>query len=81
MKHTYGMPSVYLPHGGGPAFWRAQLSGWTSVPSGRISQPREKRLLPLMVAPGAGGEAPGRKPWRGAIGSTAVSAWVRHSYG
>ncbi len=55
---------------------RVQLAQWSSAPSGRLSHPREEHLLPLMVASGAGGDAPGRKLWRGAVGPTVVSGWA-----
>jgi len=55
---------------------RTALAQWSDAPSGRISHPREEHLLPLMVASGAGGDAPGRKLWSGAVGATAVSAWA-----
>jgi aromatic ring-opening dioxygenase catalytic subunit (LigB family) len=54
----------------------AALADWSRAPSGRRSHPREEHLLPLMVASGAGGDAPGRKLWSGAAGATAVSAWA-----
>lgn len=53
--------------------WLAQ---WSRAPSGRVCHPREEHLLPLMVASGAGGDAPGRKLWSGAVGATPVSAWA-----
>jgi aromatic ring-opening dioxygenase catalytic subunit (LigB family) len=55
---------------------RSWLAQWSRAPSGRTSHPREEHLLPLMVASGAGGDAPGRKVWSGAVGPTAVSAWA-----
>lgn len=55
---------------------RGWLAQWSRAPSGRISHPREEHLLPLMVASGAGGDAPARKLWSGAVGATAVSAWA-----
>ncbi len=55
---------------------RGQLARWAQAPSGRMSHPREEHLLPLMVASGAGGDAPARKLWGGAVGPTAVSAWA-----
>ncbi len=55
---------------------RSKLGQWSQAPSGRASHPREEHLLPLMVASGAGGDAPGRKLWSGAVGATAVSAWA-----
>ncbi len=55
---------------------RSRLARWAEAPSGRLSHPREEHLLPLMVASGAGGDAPARKLWSGAVGPTAVSAWA-----
>lgn len=55
---------------------RSWLAQWARAPSGRASHPREEHLLPLMVASGAGGDAPARKLWSGAVGPTAVSAWA-----
>lgn len=55
---------------------RARLAHWSTAPSGRVSHPREEHLLPLMVASGAGGDAPGRKIWSGMVGPTAVAAWA-----
>lgn len=53
-----------------------QLAQWSSAPGGRMSHPREEHLLPLMVASGAGGDAPGRRIWRGQVGPTALGAWA-----
>lgn len=61
---------------GDAAHRRTWLAQWSRAPSGRTSHPREEHLLPLMVASGAGGDAPGRKLWSGAVGPTAVSAWA-----
>ena len=56
---------------------RAQaLSGWSSAPGGRASHPREEHLLPLMVASGAGSDAPGRLIWQGDVVGTALGAWA-----
>jgi aromatic ring-opening dioxygenase catalytic subunit (LigB family) len=55
---------------------REQLATWHSAPGGRASHPREEHLLPLMVASGAGSDAPGRSLWRGAIGPTSIGAWI-----
>jgi aromatic ring-opening dioxygenase catalytic subunit (LigB family) len=54
---------------------RDHLALWSEAPAGRLSHPREEHLLPLMVASGAGGDAPGRKLWSGLVGPTVVSAW------
>ena len=53
-----------------------QLSRWRSAPGGVASHPREEHLLPLMIASGAGSDAPGRAIWRGAIGPTCAGAWA-----
>jgi len=56
---------------------RAQaLARWHIAPGGRASHPRQEHLLPLMVASGAGSDAPGRPMWRGAIGPTCIGAWA-----
>jgi aromatic ring-opening dioxygenase catalytic subunit (LigB family) len=52
------------------------LAGWSSAPGGRASHPREEHLLPLMIASGAGSDAPGRRLWRGAVGASALGAWA-----
>lgn len=43
-----------------PAARAASLIDWTGAPAARIAHPREEHLLPLMVAVGAAGDAPGR---------------------
>jgi aromatic ring-opening dioxygenase catalytic subunit (LigB family) len=55
---------------------RDQLATWHTAPGGRASHPRQEHLLPLMVASGAGSDAPGRSLWRGAIGPTSIGAWI-----
>lgn len=60
---------------GNEAHRSAQLAQWASAPSGRASHPREEHLLPLMVASGAGSDAPAHKMWQGEVGDTRVSAW------
>jgi aromatic ring-opening dioxygenase catalytic subunit (LigB family) len=39
----------------------ARLADWREAPFAGFCHPREEHLLPLMVAAGAGGEAPGRR--------------------
>ncbi len=60
---------------GDEAHRSTQLAQWTRAPAGRASHPREEHLLPLMVASGAGGDAPAHKLWSGDAGDTRVSAW------
>lgn len=52
------------------------LAQWSRAPSGRASHPREEHLLPLMVASGAGSDAPAEKIWSGTVGDSRVSAWA-----
>ena len=53
-----------------------RLAQWSGAPGGRASHPREEHLLPLMIASGAGTDAPGRRIWRGAVGPSALGAWA-----
>ncbi len=53
-----------------------QLAQWSNAPGGRASHPREEHLLPLMVASGAGGDAPARKLWAGMVGPTHLAGWA-----
>ena len=53
-----------------------QLNQWHVAPGGAASHPRAEHLLPLMVASGAGSDAPGRAIWRGEIGPTCAGAWA-----
>ena len=53
-----------------------QLNQWHVAPGGVASHPRAEHLLPLMVASGAGSDAPGRAIWRGEIGPTCAGAWA-----
>lgn len=55
---------------------KTRLAQWSAAPAARPSHPREEHLLPLMVASGAGSDAPARKVWSGHVGQTAVSAWA-----
>lgn len=52
------------------------LGQWSQAPGGRASHPREEHLLPLMVASGAGGDAPARKLWAGMVGPTHLGGWA-----
>lgn len=52
------------------------LSQWARAPGGRASHPREEHLIPLMVASGAGGDAPGQKMWSGMVGPTHLAGWM-----
>lgn len=62
---------------GGDARHRADwLREWAYAPAGRTSHPREEHLLPLMVASGARGDAPGVRLWNGSVGDTTVTAWA-----
>jgi aromatic ring-opening dioxygenase catalytic subunit (LigB family) len=52
----------------------ALLTGWREAPFAAFAHPREEHLIPLMVASGAGGEAPGKRifgdePMGAAIGA------------
>ena len=63
----------------GDAAQRADaLAHWARAPSGRAAHPREEHLIPLMVASGAGSDAPAEKIWSGAVGESRVSAWAFH---
>jgi aromatic ring-opening dioxygenase catalytic subunit (LigB family) len=53
-----------------------RLAQWSRAPGGRASHPREEHLLPLMIASGAGSDAPGRRIWRGSVGPSALGAWA-----
>jgi aromatic ring-opening dioxygenase catalytic subunit (LigB family) len=52
-----------------------RLTHWSLAPGGRASHPREEHLIPLMIASGAGTDAPARRVWRGGVGPTALGAW------
>ena len=64
--------------GGDSAHRATSLSRWSLEPSGRAAHPREEHLIPLMVASGAGSDAPGTKLWSGLVGDTRVSGWAFH---
>jgi len=53
-----------------------RLARWSAAPGGRASHPREEHLLPLMIASGAGSDAPARRLWRGQVGPTCLGAWA-----
>jgi aromatic ring-opening dioxygenase catalytic subunit (LigB family) len=53
-----------------------RLNRWSDAPGGLESHPREEHLLPLMIASGAGSDMPAGRLWRGAVGPTALGAWV-----
>lgn len=51
------------------------LTGWRAAPFAAYSHPREEHLLPLMVAAGAGGEAPGKRIFTDEPMGAAISAY------
>jgi aromatic ring-opening dioxygenase catalytic subunit (LigB family) len=51
------------------------LANWRSAPFAAFAHPREEHLLPLMVAAGAGGEAPGIRIFGGEPMGAAISAY------
>jgi aromatic ring-opening dioxygenase catalytic subunit (LigB family) len=53
-----------------------RLMHWSTAPGGAQSHPREEHLIPLMVASGAGSDAPGRRMWAGMVGPTHLGAWI-----
>jgi aromatic ring-opening dioxygenase catalytic subunit (LigB family) len=53
----------------------AQLTEWRSAPFAAHAHPREEHLIPLLVAAGAGGEAPGRRIFVDEPMGAAVSAY------
>lgn len=57
-----------------PAGRADALLDWEQAPSARYCHPREEHLLPLMVAAGAGEDAPGTLPFRDEIMGVAISA-------
>jgi aromatic ring-opening dioxygenase catalytic subunit (LigB family) len=59
-----------------PAAERSQrLADWRAAPFATFSHPREEHLIPLMVAAGAGGEAPGKQIFFGEPMGAAISAY------
>jgi aromatic ring-opening dioxygenase catalytic subunit (LigB family) len=55
---------------------KRSLALWSQAPGGRASHPREEHLLPLMVASGAGSDAPAQRLWRGSVGPSCLAAWA-----
>ena len=53
----------------------ALLTGWRNAPFAAYSHPREEHLIPLLVAAGAGGEAPGRRIFSDEPMGAAISAY------
>jgi aromatic ring-opening dioxygenase catalytic subunit (LigB family) len=53
----------------------AQLQNWRDAPFAEFAHPREEHLIPLMVAAGAGGEAPGRRIFTDEPMDAAISAY------
>lgn len=52
-----------------------QLRNWADAPQARFAHPREEHLIPLMVAAGAGGEAPGKRIFSDEPMDSAISAY------
>lgn len=52
-----------------------QLKAWRSAPFAAYSHPREEHLVPLFVAAGAGGEAPGKRIFGDEPMGAAISAY------
>jgi aromatic ring-opening dioxygenase catalytic subunit (LigB family) len=53
----------------------AQLSAWSHAPNAAFAHPREEHLIPLMVAAGAGGDAPGTRIFSDEPMGAAISAF------
>jgi len=51
------------------------LASWREAPSAIFAHPREEHLIPLLVAAGAGGEAPGRRIFNDHPMGAAISAY------
>jgi len=61
---------------GSPAAERdAMLKDWRNAPFATFAHPREEHLIPLFVAAGAGGEAPGRRVFGDEPMGAAISAY------
>lgn len=52
-----------------------RLKGWRGAPFAGFAHPREEHLVPLFVAAGAGGEAPGRRNFTGEPMGAVISAY------
>ena len=52
-----------------------RLTDWRNAPYAAYAHPREEHLIPLMVATGAGGEAPGQRIFADAPMAAALSAY------
>jgi len=53
----------------------ALLSNWRNAPFAEFAHPREEHLIPLLVAAGAGGDAPGRRVFNDEPMGAAISAY------
>jgi aromatic ring-opening dioxygenase catalytic subunit (LigB family) len=53
----------------------ALLAGWREAPFAAFAHPREEHLMPLMVAAGAGGDAPGTRVFGDEPMGAAISAY------
>jgi aromatic ring-opening dioxygenase catalytic subunit (LigB family) len=53
----------------------ALLTDWRSAPFAAYSHPREEHLIPLLIAAGAGGEAPGKRIFADEPMGAAISAY------
>ena len=53
----------------------AELTAWRNAPFAAYSHPREEHLIPLFVAAGAGGDAPGRRIFNDEPMGAAISAY------
>ena len=53
----------------------ALLTGWRDAPFAAYAHPREEHLIPLFVAAGAGGEAPGKRIFSDEPMGAAISAY------
>jgi aromatic ring-opening dioxygenase catalytic subunit (LigB family) len=51
------------------------LTDWRSAPFAGYAHPREEHLIPLLVAAGAGGEAPGKRIFGDEPMGAAISAY------